>query len=148
VIAYRVSVSEAKVEERALRFIGEKIEPLFDEERGFEKRPGCPSGFVWQERTYRINECLLEWRDYARRGKMARNMRPAHSAAAEKRGSWGVGRHYFRVSTTGGRVFDLYYDRAPKDAVDRKGSWHLLREMDAGASEGGPAQMPEGEEQP
>jgi len=30
-------------------------------------------------------------------------------------------------------VFDLYYDRAPKDTVDRKGSWHLLREMEPGS---------------
>ncbi|MFH1864603.1 MAG: DUF6504 family protein [Candidatus Eisenbacteria bacterium] len=45
----------------------------------------------------------------------------------------GVGRHYFRVRTDDGRVFDLYYDRAPKDTADRKGSWHLLMEMEPGA---------------
>jgi hypothetical protein len=37
------------------------------------------------------------------------------------------------VRTENGRVFDVYFDRAPKDTVDRKGSWHLLREMDPGA---------------
>ena len=74
------------MEERALRFISERVEPLFDGERGFEKRPVCPSGFVWRERTYRIDECLLEWRDYGRRGKMAHNMRPpAHRHSREAR---------------------------------------------------------------
>jgi hypothetical protein len=32
-----------------------------------------------------------------------------------------------RVDT--GQIFDLYYDRAPKNADDRKGAWFLYREM-------------------
>jgi hypothetical protein len=40
-----------------------------------------------------------------------------------------VGRHYFRVETEEGRVFDIYYDRAPRDTVDTGGSWHLLQEL-------------------
>ena len=118
------------MEEKALRFIGEEIEPRFEGSRGFDKRPTCPSGFVWRDREYGIDECLSEWRDYARRGKMAHNMRPPHLETATKRGSRGVGRHYFRVRTDDGRVFDLYYDRAPRDTVNHKGSWHLLREME------------------
>ncbi len=133
--------TEGGVEDKALSFISERVEPFFEEERGFEKRPLCPSGFEWRGRTYRIKECSREWRDYARRGKMAHNMRDSHLAAAEKRGSRGVGRHYFRVRTDDGRVFDLYYDRAPTDTQDRKGSWHLLREMEreeeAGSAESG-----------
>ena len=35
----------------------------------------------------------------------------------------------FRVRTDGGRVFDLYYDRAPAGPGDRKGSWYLFREL-------------------
>jgi hypothetical protein len=115
---------------RAVSFIGERVDPVFEGRAGFEKRPVCPDGFVWRERRYRIAECMSEWRDYARRGKMAHNMRPSHLAAAAKRGSRGVGRHYFRVRTEDGHVFDLYYDRAPKDTADRKGSWHILREME------------------
>ena len=60
---------------------------------------------------------------------MAVNMRPAHAAAASRRGSWGMGRDYYRVRTDTGQVFDLYYDRATKKAGDRKGAWFLYREM-------------------
>ena len=61
-------------------------------------------------------------------------MRPANIAKAVRRGSWGVGRFYFRVRTESGRLFDLYYDRAPKDADDRKGTWFLFRELASGTS--------------
>ena len=64
---------------------------------------------------------------------MARNMRPDHALAAARRGSWGVGRDYFRVRTGvtagDGRIFDIYYDRSPKTASERKGMWFLFREM-------------------
>jgi hypothetical protein len=33
------------------------------------------------------------------------------------------------VRTHTGQVFDLYYDRAPKNADDRRGGWFLYREM-------------------
>jgi hypothetical protein len=60
---------------------------------------------------------------------MARNMRPSHAEAASRRGSLGVGVFYFRVRTAGGRLFDLYYDRAPKDVDNRKGTWLLFQEL-------------------
>jgi hypothetical protein len=60
---------------------------------------------------------------------MARNMTPEHAATAERRGSWGVGRFYFRVKTEAGNIFDLYYDRSPKNVDDRKGGWYLFREL-------------------
>jgi hypothetical protein len=72
---------------------------------------------------------LAEWRDYTRRGRMARNMQPQHAAVASQRGSWGVGLFYFRVRVDGGQIFDLYYDRAPKSADARKGAWFLYREL-------------------
>ena len=133
--------------ERSLRFISERVEPLLAEDGAFEKRPRCPRGFAWREHTYRVDECLSEWRDYQRRGKMAHNMRPPHLASAVKRGSRGVGRHYFRVRTDDGRVFDLYYDRAPRDTVDSKGSWHLLREMEPGVAPASGAGATGGEDQ-
>jgi hypothetical protein len=68
---------------------------------------------------------------------MAQNMQPAHAAAAERRGSWGVGRDYYRVRTAGGRLFDIYFDRAPKDAGHRKGAWFLYRELPAGEEAAG-----------
>jgi hypothetical protein len=111
------------------RFIGEEIEVGFDSSPLLEKKPGCPNRFTWGEQAIEIIEMLKEWHDYRRRGRMARNMAPAHAAIAEQRGSWGVGRAYFRVVTTGGRIFELYYDRAPKDADRRKGTWFLYREL-------------------
>jgi hypothetical protein len=111
------------------RFIGEEIEVGFDTSPLLEKKPGCPDRFTWGEQAFEITEMLREWHDYRRRGRMARNMAPTHAAIAEQRGSWGVGRAYFRVVTTGGRIFELYYDRAPKDADRRKGAWFLYREL-------------------
>ena len=74
-------------------------------------------------------ELVSEWSDYTRRGRFARNMRADHASAAARRGSWGVGRHFFRVRVDGERFFELYYDRAPKNAGDRKGSWFLRSEL-------------------
>jgi hypothetical protein len=113
------------------RFIAEEIEVAFDRPPLLEKRPGCPDRFTWQDESFEVVEKLGEWHDYRRRGRMARNMQPAHAAIAEQRGSWGVGRDYFRVLTVDGRVFELYYDRAPKDVNRRKGAWFLFRELDA-----------------
>jgi hypothetical protein len=118
-------------EVRPVAFISERIDALFDEAPTLEKKPGCPSGFGWRGANHRIVRVISEWHDYARRGRAAHNMRPSHAAAAEQRGSRGVGRDYYRVLTDAGRVFDLYYDRAPATAVDRKGGWYLLRELKA-----------------
>ena len=59
---------------------------------------------------------------------MGRNMIPPHLSRAERIGSLGVGRFFFRVRTEGGRIFEIYYDRAPTDAGNRKGSWVLFGE--------------------
>ncbi|MFW6136224.1 MAG: DUF6504 family protein, partial [Chloroflexota bacterium] len=104
----------------------------------------CPASFLWRGETYRIVEKLKEWHDYRRRGRMAHNMRPAHAAAARRRGSWGVGRDYYRVRTEDGRVFDLYFDRAPRHAGDRTGEWFLYREMGEDDRQTGQGREPAG----
>jgi BirA family biotin operon repressor/biotin-[acetyl-CoA-carboxylase] ligase len=114
---------------QATHFIDEAIEAEFDQPPALEKKPGCPDGFTWRGETFRVAEMLEEWHDYRRRGRSARNMQPAHAAVAEKRGSWGVGRDYYRVRVEGGRIFDVYYDRAPKGSSRRKGTWVLFREL-------------------
>ncbi len=111
------------------RFIGETIDVTFDQPPLLEKKPPCPDRFTWQGKTVEIAAVISEWADYERRGRMARNMRPSHTAVASSRGSWGVGRFYFRVRTGDGCVFDLYYDREPKSADNRKGAWFLYREL-------------------
>jgi len=117
------------MEFRPLRFIDETIAVHFAAPPAFEKRPGCPAAFTWRGDVYMVAEVLSEWRDYGRRGRMAANMRPEHAELAEERGSWGVGRFFFRVRTEAGPIFDLYYDRAPKGTANRKGAWFLFREM-------------------
>ncbi|WP_420630588.1 DUF6504 family protein [Candidatus Leptofilum sp.] len=111
------------------RFIGDPITVAFDNEPLFAKLPPCPVRFVWRGETHEIVANLQEWRDYGRRGRMANNMRPENLKKAAKRGSWGVGRYYFRVQVGNGRLFDIYYDRAPKGQAQRLGSWHLYQEI-------------------
>lgn len=111
------------------RFIGEPLQVQFDLTPAMRKKPGCPDGFVWRGTTYRVVEQLSEWHDYGRRGRMATNMRPEHAEAATRRGSWGVGRDYYRVRTDTDEVFELYYDRAPGKAGDRQGGWFLDRQI-------------------
>ena len=112
-----------------LRFIQESLEVDYDKTPVLEKKPGCPNRFTWREDQFEIVEMLAEWHDYRRRGRMERNMSPDHAATAKRRGSWGVGKDYYRVRTAVGRIFDIYYDRAPLDAGRRKGAWFLDREL-------------------
>lgn len=114
-----------------IHFFDQLIEPIFDTPPAREKTPDCPNGFIWEDRTYRVTEMLSQWSDFTRRGRMARNMRPAHAAVASTRGSLNVGRFYFRVRVDSDQVFDIYYDRAPQDATRRKGQWFVYRELAA-----------------
>jgi len=114
---------------KPLHFIGASIAVEFDKEPLHIKKPLCPDRFIWKGEIFYVVDKLGEWPDYSRSGHMTHNMRPANMAKALRRGSWGVGRFYFRVQTENGQIFDLYYDRAPKDAFDREGVWYLYREM-------------------
>jgi hypothetical protein len=87
---------------------------------------------IWRGKTYLVDEKLGEWKDFRRKGRMAYNMRPANKAKALRRGSWGVGRFYFRVRLQGDRIFEIYFDRAPQDADHRLGAWYLDREVKEG----------------
>lgn len=112
-----------------LHFFDHPIEPIFETSPLQEKAPDCPNGFTWDSITYCIVEMLSSWTDFTRRGRYARNMRPAHAAVASTRGSLNVGRYYFRVKVDTGQVFDIYYDRAMKNVDDRKGQWFVYREL-------------------
>ncbi|HXD08957.1 MAG TPA: DUF6504 family protein [Anaerolineales bacterium] len=113
-----------------LHFLDQAIEVIFDTPPALEKSPDVPpSGFVWEDKTYRVVEMLSSWNDFKRRGRMAQNMQPAHAAVASTRGSLNVGRFYFRVKVDTGQVFDIYYDRAMKNVDARKGQWFVYREM-------------------
>lgn len=111
------------------QFISEPISVEFSSPPQHAKSPPCPKGFTWRDQYYHITSCLSEWNDFTRKGRMARNMQPQHAEAASRHGSWGVGRFFFEVKTNTGQRFRLYYDRAPKDALDREGHWILLAEI-------------------
>jgi hypothetical protein len=110
------------------RFIGEPIQVEFHGQPLLSKKTGCPVAFHWRGEMFPVAEMLSEWHDYSRRGRMALNMTPAHARSAGRRGSRGVGRDYFTVRTGGGRIFTLYYDRAPRDSANQSGEWHLFGE--------------------
>ncbi len=122
----------AESESLPMRFIDEPVEVGYDRPPLLEKKPDCPDQFTWQGEVYRVEELLAEWKDFKRRGRMARNMSSEHAERASVGGSWGVGRFFFRVRVIGGRIFDLYYDRAPGTADDRKGKWVLFGERSSG----------------
>ena len=117
-------------ESRSTHFLDEPIEVSFDAPPAYEKSPPCPDGFLWAARSYRVIERISEWVNFERRGRSARNMRPAHAEAAAGRGSLNVGRFFFRVRVDTGQCFDLYYDRAMKSVDDRKGQWFIYREIE------------------
>jgi hypothetical protein len=109
-------------------FYAEAIDVFYETPPLLSKKPTCPAGFTWRADRYLITAMLAEWVAFERRGRMRRNMSDAHAATARLRGSWGVGRYFFRVRVEDGRVFDIYYDRAPGKYDERKGSWWLLAE--------------------
>ncbi len=137
-----------------IHFYDHPIEVTFNMEVVRRKLPPCPDGFTWDGRQWTVVEKLSEWVDFSRRGRMSRNMRPAHSTVASRRGSLGVGRFYFRVNATcleqgsGSeakvRIFDLYYDREIKSADDRLGHWFLYRELEPVRSEQPDLPLPRG----
>lgn len=120
---------EAKGDWLPITFIGEEIEVGFARPPLLSKKPPPPSRFSWQEQSFEVAQLISSWSAYERRGRMARNMSAEHLRIASTRGSWGVGRLYYRLQTKDGRVFDLYYDRAPARAGDRHGHWILWREL-------------------
>ncbi len=111
------------------RFLGEPVTVEFDVEPTLSKSPTCPQRILRPGQTLAIVAVLEEWRDYRRTGRMRANMQADHALLASQRGSWGVGRFFFRVRVEDGRIFDLYYDRAPTGHAGRAGSWHLYREL-------------------
>ena len=117
------------METKPIRFYDEPITVYFAKEPTYEKTPPCPQGFHWRDVDYQVTQVFSEWRDYHRQGKMARNMAPEHAQRSTLRGSWGVGKYFFIVEVQDQRIFEIYYDRAPKNVSDRKGKWFLRSEQ-------------------
>jgi hypothetical protein len=111
-----------------LNYIGAAVAVEYKTVAGRQKHPEQPVAFEWDGQTYRVTEVLQQWVDFRRRGRFANNMQPQHAEVASHRGSWGVGRFHFYVRTESGQIFQLYYDRAPKDIDNRLGAWVLVGE--------------------
>ncbi len=111
-----------------IHFIGERIDAIFNEEQIRTKNPGCPDAFRWRSAEYRIIKVLKQWTDFSRKGNMQRNMSEAHHSRAEIKGSWGFGKILFSVEVHTRQIFEIYFDRAPQNVLDRGGGWFLLQE--------------------
>ncbi len=111
-----------------IRFIGERIEAIYKLEQVRTKNPGCPDAIRWRSTEYTITKIINQWTDFSRKGNMQRNMSEAHHSRAEIKGSWGVGKVFFRVQVHTGQDFEIYFDRAPQNVLDRGGGWFLLQE--------------------
>lgn len=123
-----IQLEVISMETHPINFIDESIQVFYYSEQAYEKTPKCPDGFTWRNQRYTVENLIEAWSNFTRRGRAARNMQPAHLSRAMRVGSWGVGRFYFRVLVTSGRIFEIYYDRAAEDCDDRKGNWFLLAE--------------------
>lgn len=108
------------------QFVCEEIKVEFDKEFVLEKKPPCPISFIWREQNLIVEELISSWFDYERKGKKAKNMRNTHLARARVKGSWGVGRIYYKVRCEFGEIVVIYYDRSPNNVCDRKGKWILF----------------------
>jgi hypothetical protein len=108
------------------QFIDEEIEVVFGKEFILMKKPPCPQAIIWRGKKIFVKELISSWEDFSRKGDMARNMHKEHLLRARRKGSWGVGRFYFKYKDEIGRTVTIYYDRSPKSASDRKGKWVLF----------------------
>ena len=62
----------------------------------------------------------VEWRRICNRNMQNQLARRGH----------GVLESFFDLEVDDGRLFRIYYDRAPKNAHHRKGEWMLLAELE------------------
>lgn len=94
----------------AVEFYTEPIAVEFDTPPAFARRPPCPDRLVWRGETFHVADLLAEWRRATPR--ITKRMRRL-----------GLARIYFRIRTTTGRIFDIYFD-----PVHNRGAWFMSRE--------------------
>jgi hypothetical protein len=115
-----------------MHFIGAEITVELPESFHLEKKPPPPLALTWAGERFEVAEMLAEWHRYGRAEIRTQGGRPPYAQRSGRtQGSWGVGRVYYRLRTVNGRLFDLYYDRAPKGQI-RSGAWVLWRELESG----------------
>ena len=115
-----------------MEFYSEPITVEFCTDPLLEKKPGLPKTFTWRGKTYKITKLLKEWHDYRKREEIQHfhNTKRGNTPETKlsRRGSWGVGRDYYRVLTDSNEIFDIYYDRKP--LREKKGEWVLLKRVE------------------
>ena len=107
-------------------FVDEVIQVELLDGTFLERKPKCPTRILWQGMWIGVASLESAWDDLSRRGNKARNMREGHLERAKVKGSWGVGKFYFRFLGEDHQTYTIYYDRTPDDAENRKGTWVLL----------------------
>jgi hypothetical protein len=78
-----------------------------------------PTSFRLDEREYVILEILLAWPDHS------------FGQTGSRRKRWWQRRHrnYYRVRTTEGEVFEIYYDRGTSLRHPERKKWYLYRQL-------------------
>lgn len=82
-------------------FVGADIEVEFFEEQVIRRRP--PDAFAWNGEWFEVVELLQVWSETGPTRWRNSDRRRQHISSQ--------GRDYYRVKTSRGRVFDLFYDR-------------------------------------
>ena len=79
-----------------------------------------PVSFRLDDREYAIADILDSWHDHGF-GK----------SSAHRKGKWWQRHHrsYFRVKTTEGEVFEIYFDRGTKLEQIKRNKWFLARQI-------------------
>lgn len=114
-----------------MNFVGGEITVRLPDGFSYEKKPPVPEAFQWRGSLHPVVEMLATWHRYGKAEIRTQGGRdPYYVRSGGTQGSWGQGRVYYRVRTEEGRLFDLYYDRAPK-GKRRAGAWFLWRELSA-----------------
>jgi len=96
------------------RFFGKKIEV---ETSGSEV--SVPVSFRLEGREYQITEVLESWPDYG------------FGRSVTGRKGWRQRHHrtYYRVKTTGGEVYEIYYDRGTSLSHPELKKWYLAEQL-------------------
>ena len=95
------------------QFFGREIEVTVDDQ------VKAPVSFQLGDREYVIAQIIDAWHDYGF----------GHSPLRHR--NWWQRRHrnYYRVKTTGGEVFEIYYDRGTSLRYPENRRWFLYRQL-------------------
>ena len=96
------------------RFFGQEIQV------GVEGEVHQPVSFRLGGKDHVVREILVAWADYG------------FGSTPPRRKKWWLRHHrnYYRVRTTGGEVFEIYYDRGVSLKNPKYKKWYVSRQLD------------------